>query len=52
MMNWKETRSSDCEVRSAVQFLTIVNNSGAEIRRHLYTTYRENNVIHFRNVQQ
>ncbi len=33
MMNWKETPPSNCEVKSVICFLTIENNSGAEISR-------------------
>ncbi len=40
MMNEKETPPSDCEVQ-IVRFLTIENNSSAEIRRHLCATYVE-----------
>ncbi len=46
-MNGKETPPSNCEVRS-VSFITMENNSGAEIHRHLCAAYREENVMNLR----
>ncbi len=50
MMNWKETPPSNYGVQSVVWFLTIENNSGAEIYCRLCATYEEGNVINLRNV--
>ncbi len=52
MRNWKETPPSNCEVRSAVYFLTTENNSGAKIHRSLWTAHEERNVMKIRNIQQ
>ncbi len=41
MMNWKETSPSVCEVQSVVHFLTVENNSEAEV--HCYLLRREYN---------
>ncbi len=49
MMNWKETLPLDCEVWSVVCFLTIENNSRAEICCFC-SAYREENVMNLRNV--
>ncbi len=52
MMNWKETPSSGRKVRSIVRFLTIENNSRAEIHCPLGIDYREDYVMNLKNVQQ
>ncbi len=51
-MNWKKTPPIDCKVQSLVCFLTIENNSGAEIHRPLGTDYREENVMNLKNVRR
>ncbi len=49
IMNWKETQPSYCQVQSVVRFLTIENNSGAEIHCRLCTAYGEENVMNLEN---
>ncbi len=51
MINWKETPPFNCEMQSFVHLLTIENNSGGEIHRHLWAAYGAENVMSFRNVQ-
>ncbi len=51
MMNWKETPSSDCKMRSAVCFLTIENNFRPKIDCHLNTDYGKENVVNLKNAQ-
>ncbi len=51
IINQKETPPSDCDIRSVVRFLTIENNSAAEIHQCLWVTYSEENVINFKNIQ-
>ncbi len=52
MINWKEIPPSDCETRSVVHFLTILNNSKAKVHHCLCTAYGEENVMNLRNTQQ
>ncbi len=48
MMNCKETPPSNSKMRSVVHFLTIENNSGAEIHCCLCTVYGEENVMNLK----
>ncbi len=50
-MNWIETPPFDCELQIGVRFLTIENNFGSEIHRHLCTAYGEENIMNLINVQ-
>ncbi len=52
MMSWKHTPPTYCEVWSAVHFLTLKNNYGAEIHCCLCAAYEEQHVMNLRNVQQ
>ncbi len=49
MMNWKEIPTFNCEAQSVAHFLTIENNSGAEILCRLCAAYGEENVKNLKN---
>ncbi len=50
-MDFMESPSSDCEVRSIIKFLTAKNKSGAKIHRRLCVVYDEEHFMNVQNVQ-